>query len=236
MGKLDKNGVDIRYRKPPLERRQTNINAMGSRNTSENIKNDLEKHYARNIKALSIIFIVLSILVLISIITYSPKDEFVLGWGLRDFWGLFKGDENIIQRTQEVSNLMGTIGALVANFFVNKTIGYFSVLLPFLVIIWGIKLFLTQRVTSSLIWLSIIILSFGILLSSFVGGLESLTNIGIPYYFYGLFGAFISQFASYLLGKVGSIIFFVFALLITTIIAFDLRVEKCFDFFVRVLK
>lgn len=237
MGNSDKNNVDIRYRKPLPRGRQTNsINVANSHNASENIKNDLEKHYARNIKVLSIIFILLSLLVLISIVTYSPKDEFVLNWGLRDFWGLVKGDDSIIQRTREVSNLMGTIGALVANFFVNKTIGYFSILLPFLVIIWGIKLFLTQKVTASLIWLSVIILSFGILLSSFVGGLESLTNIGIPYYFYGLFGAFISQIASYLLGKVGSIIFFVFALLITTIIAFDLKVEKFFAFVLRVWK
>lgn len=237
MKKLDKNSVDIRYRKSPFERKEANsINAMNSRNASGNIKNDIEKHYTRNIKALSIIFILLSLLVLISIVTYSPKDEFVLSWGLRDFWGLLRGDDSVIQRTQGVSNLMGTVGALVANFFVNKTIGYFSIFLPFLVIIWGIKLFLTQKVTSSLIWLSIVILSFGILLSSLVGGLENLTNIGIPYYFYGLFGAFISQLASYLLGKIGSIIFFIFALLVTTIIAFDLKVEKFFDFVLRVWK
>lgn len=233
MGKLDKNGIDIRYRKSAFEGRQTNSSKYTA---SKNIKNDLEKHYTRNIKVLSIIFIVLSLLVLISIVTYSPKDEFVLSWGLQDFWGLLKGDESIIQRTQEVSNLMGTIGALVANFFVNKTIGYFSILLPFLIIIWCVKLFLTQRVTGSLIWLSVIILSFGILLSSIVGGLEGLTNIGIPYYIYGLFGAFISQFASYLLGKVGSIIFFISALLITTIVSFDLKVERFFRFVLKVWK
>ncbi len=234
MGKLGKNNIDIRYKKSAFE--GGHLNSFNTTDTTNGIKSALDKHYRRNVKIFSIVFIGVAVLVLISIASYSAKDEFVLSWGIKDFWGLIKGDNTIVQKTQGVSNLMGTIGALVANFFVNKTIGYFSVLIPLLVIIWGIKLFLIQKVTNSLVWLSVIIIIFGFLLSSFVGSFESLTNIGIPYCFYGVIGAFISQVTSYLLGKIGGFLFFLFSILVVTIVAFDIKVEKLFSSVLNIWK
>lgn len=183
----------------------------------------LNSEYVRNIRIFSVLLFLFALLSIIAIISYSPKDEFILDFGIKDFYDLIKNDLELLKKVKEVENLLGPMGAIVANFFVNKTIGYFSLLFCVVLILISGKLYVAQKITPSVIRLSFILILFGVLLSSLLGGLSSTFHFFIPISFIGLVGVVISKIFSNLLGNLGFVI--ISFLLLFALISFSFNLE-----------
>lgn len=187
---------------------------------------DLNSEYIRNIRIFSVLLFLFALLSIIAIISYSPKDEFILDFGIKDFYGVIKNDPELLKKVKGVENFFGPIGAIVANFFVNKTIGYFSLLFCAVLILISGKLYVTQKITPSVIRISIILILFGVLFASLLGGINSTFHFFVPYSFIGLVGVVISRIFANLLGNLGSVIILFILLLVLISFSFNLEYDK----------
>src|SRR5258708_5255789 len=84
-----------------------------------------------------ILLMVCGLLITLSIIVYTRRDEALLENlspldVLRLIW-----NSDVKARVGGIENRFGLFGALVSNFFINSTAGYASIVLPLLMLIWG---------------------------------------------------------------------------------------------------
>ncbi len=105
-----------------------------------NEKNEKKKKPKKSLRSEVTHFclIVISILVGLSIVSYSPADDAPaqsLG-----FFGMFKlllGDETLRAQADMIHNWLGVVGAQIADFFVNYTLGYFSIAFPMILLVFS---------------------------------------------------------------------------------------------------
>ncbi len=163
----------------------------------------------KKLKIIGFFLIVLSLLFLISILTYSSYD--IEGTGAA--------------KTSGLSNLLGVAGAWIAYFCVEKTLGYFSIIFPILMSIWGYGFFSDMSLKRKLNY-SIFFLMSGVVLSSFVGlAYSSLLSNQFLKSFSGVVGSRLAAQLKILLGMAGSILVLLTALIVLFVFAFDFKVE-----------
>jgi len=222
MGKDD--NIEIQYRKK-TKAEKANSSSADSR-SAEDLRAQILQRYQRVIRIVSIFTIFLSIFIFLAIISYSPKDEFVFGLTLKDYFEALKGTGPALGKIKEISNWLGPVGALVSNFFINKTFGFFSITLPILLLLWSVKLLITQNFRGKLVNWTVYLLLFSLFFTSLLGAINLWLNLNIPYYWVGLIGTYLATMTSNFIGLVGAFIFYLFALSVTLIFAFDISVEK----------
>ncbi|MGA7719624.1 MAG: DNA translocase FtsK 4TM domain-containing protein [Ignavibacteriaceae bacterium] len=171
-------------------------------------------------KIFGILIILFSIFILLSIISYSRFDKANLSYSFSDFYINHKG-ENIL-------NWLGILGAYVSDFFINSTLGIFSIIFPVLFLAWGGAIFVKISFRKLINTSNFIIIS-AILLSSFFGILRIHFQIFSDVYeLSGSVGDYLGLSLSHLLGGIGSIIFLLTAAIIILILAFDIKIENIF--------
>lgn len=227
--------IEIRYKKISKE---NSVQQSFEENSlpEEELRNQILQNYWKWLRASAIVSAVISVFILIAILSFSPLDEFVSDFSLKDYFDAFLGKQEAITKLQQVSNVLGSVGATISNFFVNKTIGYFSVVFPILILVWSVKILVTQRFLGKLINWSIVLLLLSFCLSAFVGSLNLLFNISIPFCWIGAVGVFLSSVAGNFLGKFGSFFLFLALLFLIVIFSFDIKIEKFFLSFSNHLK
>lgn len=218
-----KREIEVKYRKRDRNSSEMTDNEVMS---PEELRSEIMEKYRKGIRIASIFTAILSLFILLAIISHSPKDEFVFDFTLKDYLEAIKGNSQVLSKLKEISNWLGPIGALVSNFFINKTFGYFSIVIPILLILWSIKLLITQNFSGQLVKWTIFILLFSLFFSSFLSSLNLLVNLNIPYYFIGLIGTFLATLTSNFIGVFGAFIFYFFAVLVTLVFALNINVEK----------
>ncbi|MGB9771106.1 MAG: DNA translocase FtsK 4TM domain-containing protein [Candidatus Kapaibacteriota bacterium] len=221
MGK-DKN-IEIRYKKvqreePPL--------VKSTHDSKEELRRQIISNYQKWIRILSIIIALICIFTIISILSFSPTDEFISELRITDYFKAIWGDETIVSKIKQVSNLMGPFGAAISSVLINRTIGYFSIVFPILLFLWAIKLLITQSFSGRLVNWTVVSLLLAFCLSAFVGSVNILFGIAIPYYWAGSVGVFLSTVSSNFFGKFGSFALYLAALFLIIIFSFDIRIEK----------
>ena len=165
-------------------------------------------------KIFGILFILFSIFILLSIISYSRFDKANLSYSFSDF--------------NRTINWLGIFGAYVSDFFINSTLGVFSIIFPVLLFAWGLSLF-NKISYRRLINVSNFLLISGLLLSTFFGIFRTHFQIFPDVYeLSGSVGDYLGISLSHLLGGIGSIIFLFAAVIILLIIAFDIKIENFF--------
>ena len=92
-------------------------------------------------KLLGIFLSVLALLIFLSIISYSRFDQANLTYEFTDLFKIFSSDPEFIARVESTHNWLGLFGAYISNFFINATIGYFSLVFPVIIFIWGYSIF-----------------------------------------------------------------------------------------------
>lgn len=196
------------------------------RNTKKSAKTK-EKNYFnistdKKRKILGIFLILFSIFLLLCILSYDRRDEVVLSYSILDSQG-------------ETYNWLGTVGAHTSHFFVRQVLGYFSLIFPFMFLLWGVAFF--KKVSFRfIIHTSNFLLLSGIILSSFFGVLRtSFKTLESTYELSGLIGEYLGTKLGALLGGIGSILLLLFALLTLLIFAFDIKPEKIFYFIKKLL-
>jgi len=196
---------------------------------------DSEKYFTISIgkkkRILGILLIVFSFFIILSIISYSKSDEASISPGFwSDFWNIISNSNNESNKLAEINNWMGIAGVYISFFFIRSIIGYFSILLPAVIFLWGLRFFkkLDFRI---LIHLSNFFLITGLILSSFFGVLSlHYTAISNNDELYGNVGKQLGIIFNRFLGGAGSIIFLITLMVAILIFAFDIKIENIFRF------
>ena len=205
-------------------KKKTNTKKTIVKKTTTPISNDRKK------KLLGISLIIVALLSLLSILSYSRYDVANLYFGFSDLFKIFSSDPEFVSRASSVHNWLGILGAYLSNFFINSTIGYFSIVFPVLMFIWGIAIIKKENYKLS-IHLSNFLLAFAVILATFFGMLRVELNllVGVTE-ISGNVGDFFGGAVGRLLGGLGSIIILLSILVISTIVAFDVKLEKIWNF------
>ena len=192
--------------------------------------NDFTVSTERKKKLIGVFLIILALLSLLSILSYSRYDVSNLLFGFSDLFKIFSSDPEFVSRASSVHNWLGIFGAYLSDFFINSTIGYFSIAFPVVLFIWGLTILKSESYKLTL-HLSNFLLAFAILLATFFGMLR--VELGLLNDFWelsGNVGDFFGGGIGRLLGGLGSIIVLISILIVSTIVAFDIKVDKIFRF------
>ncbi len=180
-------------------------------------------------KIIGIALLAISILIFLSIVSYSRFDQALLNNGLSDFFKIFSAHSEFMHKANETHNWLGVFGAYISNFFINSTIGVFSIVFPIMFFIWGFSFF--KKINfRKLIHSSNFLIVIGLLLSSMFGVLRADNLLANSYELSGSIGDFLGEILNHLLGSVGSMILLIAATIILLIFAFDIKIEKIFQF------
>ncbi len=137
-------------------------------------------------KILGIFLLIFSLLLLLSIISYSRFDRALLSYQMNDFFRTFSSDE-LQRELHTAQNWLGIVGAYMAEFSINNTLGIFSLIFPFVIGLWGFSFFKKMEFKTLLNISNFLIVS-ALLLSTIFG--VARLEYNIFYQTYELSGAF----------------------------------------------
>lgn len=186
----------------------------------------------KKIKLLGIFLIVFSLLLFLSILSYSRFDESYFSYQFSDQFNIFTQDE-IKEKAATTHNWLGIFGAYVSHFLIRSTIGYFSIVFPVIIFIWGYTILKKEKNYRLSIYLSNFLIVMALLISTFLGMLQFTPEIELFKDYYelsGNIGLFFGTIISRLLGGLGSIIVLSTAIIATLIIAFDIQFGSILEF------
>lgn len=170
-------------------------------------------------KILGLFLMLFAVFLFVAIVTFDRRDEANLNFLLDDIYNSF--DKNI-----EIYNWLGVVGAHISLFFIKATLGYFSLVFPILIFIWG-TLYFKKFDKKRIIHIFNFLLISAIIFASFFGLLRSHYEIiGSIYELSGFVGDFIGAFLGRTFGGLGSILILVLASSVLLIYAFDVKIEE----------
>ncbi len=118
----------------------------------------------------SILIFILGFVLILSILSYTPKDQANLV-SISEIGKILTGDEQVREKLERTHNWLGFVGAKVSYFLINYTFGYSSILLGFILIFWGLFLFFNKDRGKLVKW-TFYLLFFSFLSSLFLGNLK----------------------------------------------------------------
>ena len=185
-------------------------------------------------KLIGIFLSVLALLVFLSILSYSRSDEANLSYKIDDMFRVFSDNPDFAHRADSTGNWLGIFGAYISYFLINSTIGYFSIIFPIMLFIWGYSITFNEDYKIA-IHLSNFFTSMGVILASFFGMLRFELGVFVDgKELSGKVGAFFGVVLGRLLGGLGSIIFILFLVFVVLFISFDIKFENI-AYFIREL-
>ncbi|MGA2296105.1 MAG: DNA translocase FtsK 4TM domain-containing protein [FCB group bacterium] len=166
---------------------------------------DIPKLYKWQIRIISILLFLFAVLLLLALVSYTPKDEAISDISFKEFFGIFTGNEAIRVKADLAQNWLGLTGAVIAKFFYNLTIGYSIIFLPILILLWSKNLFQKYSITDTTIRKTIFYLLLATLFSVIMASFQNLWYPNIQYQWSGAIGQFIVSLFYKFLGKYGSL-------------------------------
>jgi len=187
----------------------------------------------KKMKLFGFFLIVFALLAFLSILSHSKYDEANLSLGFADLFNIFSSNPETVNRYSSVHNWLGILGAYISSFFINSTIGYFSLVIPVIIFIWGYALLKGESYKLA-IHLSNFLLYSALIIATFFGMLRvELDMLYGSIQFSGKVGDFFGGAIGRLLGGLGSTIILFALLLVIIVFAFDIKIESIFNFFKR---
>ena len=179
-------------------------------------------HHRRQIGAF--IGILVSLMLLLSIISYSAIDQASGEISLWDIWKVFSNDESILLKAERTQNWLGLFGAVVSNWFINSTIGFAVIIVPFLGFVWSLYL-LNEKNLRRKITLTNYTIILAVLFASFAGLLRQFDGT-LPMEWSGVVGHFIAYVLVKSVGITGATICVLggFVIVLTLLIDLDYKV------------
>src|SRR5688572_3236623 len=93
-------------------------------------------------QTLGVLLIMCAILITLSVISYSPLDAPQAETNMGDLPAVFTRSDPVVNaHADTVQNWLGLIGSMMADFFINKTIGYAAIIFPLLLGAWSLAFF-----------------------------------------------------------------------------------------------
>lgn len=160
---------------------------------------------------------IFSILIFLSIVTFSRADEGFLN---------FKATDVFTPQQGKPSNFLGIAGAYMAYFFVRLTLGYFSVFFPAIIFFFAISFF--KEINSRIkIYSVIFFLLAGLLLSTLFGVLRLEFEFLRDYYeLSGNIGEFTGTFLDNVLGGFASTLILITLLITLVVFTFNIKISN----------
>jgi DNA segregation ATPase FtsK/SpoIIIE, S-DNA-T family len=188
---------------------------------------DTEKYFVVSVekkkKILGIFLLVISLLILLSIVSYSPFDKGKLSYQLSDLNP---------KQAESTQNWLGVSGVYISDFLINSTLGFSSIVFPIIILIWGFETVRKNKNFKFAINLSNFLLIMAILISATFGILRFKLNLLSEINeLSGNAGGFIGITLGRLLGGLGSLILMSTLILVTLIVAIDLKISAVLGFF-----
>ncbi len=151
---------------------------------------------------LGFFLIIFSVLIVLSIVSYSAADETRLE--SLSITELFKKENQSSNFT--TSNWLGIIGVVISGVFVRGAFGYFSLIIPLLFIFYGVQM-MRKRSLLNMMQLSVYMLFLMIFSSALFGMFRTTLGVDkIPYTLVGTSGEYFSSIFYLMLGSLGSYI------------------------------
>ncbi len=163
---------------------------------------------------------VLSLLLLLSLVSYSPSDQASGDISVFDLWKVITNDEQLLTKAENTKNWLGLLGAIISNWFINGTIGYGIIVLPFLGFLWSIYLFNKKQLHKKIVFTNYT-LSVAIIFATFAGALRYLDST-LPMEWSGVVGHFLAHVFVTIVGLVGTFIILITLLIIILTLLVDL--------------
>ena len=168
--------------------------------------------------------ILVSLMLLLSIISYSAIDQASGEISLWDIWKVFSNDESILLKAERTQNWLGLFGAVVSNWFINSTIGFAVVVVPFLGFVWSLYLLNEKNLRRKIILTNYTII-LAVLLASFAGLLKQFDG-ALTMEWSGVVGHFIAYVLVKSIGLTGATICVLggFVIVLTLLVDLDYKV------------
>ena len=162
-------------------------------------------------------------MLLLSILSYSATDQASGEISLWDLLKVFSNDEAILLKAEHTQNWLGLLGAVVSNWFINSTIGFAVIIIPFLGFVWSIYLFNEKNLRHKIVITNYTIL-LAVLFASFAGLLKQFDSL-LPTEWSGVVGHFIAYVLSKSVGLAGASFIIVggFIIVLTLLVDLDYK-------------
>ncbi len=168
---------------------------------------------------ISILLLLSALLLLLALVSYTPLDQANADVGVGDVFGLFTNDPVIAAKADTTENWLGLLGAFLANFLINATVGYSTLILPFLIGLWGVTIYKGTGY-ERLARISLYTLGVIVIVASLFGTTQLVSWMPHPAHEWsGVIGAFIATIFTGLIGSAGSFLILIATLTITLIYA-----------------
>lgn len=196
-------------------------------NHNNHNSDEIEIKLRKQLKIFSIILFTLSIILFISMISYSPKDEVFTEISISEFFRFLGGDNILRMHYQNVSNWLGLFGALISYFMYNSLFGFISFGIPIVLVLIGVEYFSSLTLSKNLIRRIYLYLIIAFIFSTLMGTLSDLKIFSwLPKEWYGAIGLFVSTIFVNFIGVFGTIIFLTAVSIIVLIFLTDIDFEK----------
>lgn len=209
-------------RKPATRKRSTSstkrTSSKGSRRTA---KPGPEKNGDRLRHITSLLLLVSGTLLSLALVSYSRLDQANADVAAGDLTGLVTNDPSIIARAAMTENWLGLVGAWIADFLINGTIGWFALGLAGLFGFWSYVVYKERDLQRA--WNRTTNVLIALLLGSvFVGALRTIDWMpAIAYEMTGAVGWFLATLFGGLIGSAGTFLLVSAGLTVVFLYLFD---------------
>ncbi len=196
--------------------------------------NEDNKEFSKYFKAGAILLFTCAILIFLSLVSYTVKDEMNSISSVGELSEIVSGDESLKIKAESSHNLLGLVGAKLAYHLYNSTVGFIIFFLPYFLVIFSRDLFKFYEIKSKN-WkrLGIYIL-ICLLFSSLMGSINTSDLFGeISKEWYGNIGYFVSSYSTQFIGTIGSVLLFLSAIIITVILGTEIKIDPILNYFVK---
>jgi S-DNA-T family DNA segregation ATPase FtsK/SpoIIIE len=189
---------------------------------------ETESHRALVMQILGIFMALSSVLLLLALISYTPKDEANADMTFYDIIAVLKGDPAMQAKSDTTQNWLGLFGAVFSHLMFNGAIGYVAIVFPFLGLLWSKDVFFMERIASRTLKFTGLILLITGMMSGLLGTMQQIIP-SMANEWSGVFGQFEAFVLSSLIGKVGSLLFFMVALFLTITLGFGISIKTSIE-------
>ena len=189
---------------------------------------ETESHRALAMQILGIFMALSSVLLLLALISYTPKDEANADMTFYDIIAVLKGDPAMQAKSDTTQNWLGLFGAVFSHLMFNGAIGYVAIVFPFLGLLWSKDVFFMERIASRTLKFTGLILLIAGVMSGLLGTMQQIIP-SMANEWSGVFGQFEAFVLSSLIGKVGSLLFFMVALFLTITLGFGISIKTSIE-------
>jgi S-DNA-T family DNA segregation ATPase FtsK/SpoIIIE len=187
-----------------------------------------ESQRALAMQILGIFMALSSVLLLLALISYTPKDEANADMTVYDIIAVLKGDPAMQAKSDTTQNWLGLFGAVFSHMMFNGAIGYIAIVFPFLGLLWSKDMFFMERIASRTLKFTGLILLIAGMISGLLGTMQQIIP-SMANEWSGVLGQFEAFVLSSLIGKVGSLLFFLVALFLTITLGFGISIKTTIE-------